>query len=362
MSDPATNHVSPATNTVSKEPRFSEDRLVAIGTSVLREAGTPEHIAALVARALVLANLMGHDSHGLSRLPQYVSGIRAGHIRPAAEAQLISSRGPVGIVDGGWGFGQVAAQFATQTAIDLATAQGIGAVTIHQCNHIGRVGEYVQTIARARQIGIVCCNSGAGVAPFGGVGRVLGTNPIAWAAPLPDGEVVLDIATATLPEGKLKIALYEGKTVAPGVIFDREGNPSVEPADFYAGGWLVPFAGHKGSGLSMLVELTGGLLSGMGASCDPAGMGGNGTVIISLDVAAFTPLETYFAQAETFRREAKRRGAGANGNEILLPGELEERRLALHRAGGVYVHEPVRRDFTHLADELSLDLGDFALR
>jgi LDH2 family malate/lactate/ureidoglycolate dehydrogenase len=85
-------------------------------------------------------------------------------------------------------------------------------------------------------------------------------------------------------------------------------------------------------------------------------------VIISLDVAAFTPLETYYAQAETFRREAKRIGAGANGNDILLPGELEERRLAAHRAGGVYVHEPVRRDFTNLADELGLDLGDFALR
>ncbi len=347
---------------VSDEPRFSEDRLIAIGTSVLREAGTPEHIASLVARSLVLANLVGHDSHGLVRLPQYVSAIRAGDLRPAAEARLVSTKRSTGVVDGCWGFGQSAAQFATKIAIDIAEAHGVGAVTIQNCHHIGRVGEYVETIARARQIGIVCCNSGAGAAPFGGVGRVLGTNPIAWSAPLADGEVVLDIATATLPEGKLKIALFEGRTVVPGAIVDREGKPSVEPADFYSGGWLIPFAGHKGSGLSMLVELTGGLLSGMGTACDPAGMGGNGTLVICLDVAAFAPLETYYAQAETFRREAKRLAAGPNGDEVLLPGELETRRLAVNRAKGVYVHEPVRREFTTLAGELGIDLGDFAVR
>jgi LDH2 family malate/lactate/ureidoglycolate dehydrogenase len=347
---------------VNDQPRFSEDRLIEIGTSVLREAGTPQHIAALVARSLVLANLVGHDSHGLVRLPQYVSAIRAGHLLPAAEASLVSSNRSAAVVDGGWGFGQSAAQLATKMAVGLAEAHGVGAATIQNCHHIGRVGEYAETIARATQIGIVCCNSGAGVAPFGGVGRVLGTNPIAWSAPLRDGEVVLDIATATLPEGKLKIALYEGRTVALGAVVDHEGTPSVEPADFYAGGWLLPFAGHKGSGLAMLVELTGGLLSGMGTACDPAGMGGNGTCIICLDVAAFTPLETYFAQAEIFRREVKRLGAGPTGNEVLLPGELERRRLAVSRAEGVYVHVPVRRDFTTLADELGIDLGDFAWR
>jgi LDH2 family malate/lactate/ureidoglycolate dehydrogenase len=344
------------------EPRFSEERLVVIGTSVLREAGTPDHIAALVARSLVLANLVGHDSHGLVRLPQYVSAIRAGDLRASEEARLVSTRGSVGVVDGCWGFGQSAAQLATRVAMDLAAAHGVGAVTIQNCHHIGRVGEYVETIARARQIGFVCCNSGAGVAPFGGVGRVLGTNPIGWSAPTAEGEVVLDIATATLPEGKLKIALYEGRTVAPGAVVDREGKPSVQPADFYSGGWLVPFAGHKGSGLAMLVELTGGLLSGMGSACDPAGMGGNGTLILCLDVAAFTPLDTYYAQADSFRRETKRLGTGPSGNEVLLPGELERRKLAVNRAEGVYVHEPVRRDFTSLADELGLDLGDFAVR
>jgi LDH2 family malate/lactate/ureidoglycolate dehydrogenase len=329
---------------------------------MFRAAGTPEHIATSVAGSLVLANMKGHESHGLVRLPGYIAAIKAGHIRAAEEARLVSAQRSAAVVDGCWGFGQTAAKFATKVAIDLAATQGVAAVTIQNCNHIGRVGEYVEMIAAARQIGMALCNSGRGVAPHGGVGRVLGTNPIAWSAPLADGEdAVLDIATATLPEGKLLIALHEGKTVPPGVIVDSTGNPSVEPADFYAGGWLLPFAGHKGSGLSMLVELTGGLLSGMGSSSDPDYKNGNGTMIMAIDVAAFVPLETYYKQAETFRQEVKRLGARPEGGDILLPGELERRTAATRRAEGVRVQGPIRRELTRAADELGVDLGDFAL-
>jgi LDH2 family malate/lactate/ureidoglycolate dehydrogenase len=112
----------------------------------------------------------------------------------------------------------------------------------------------------------------------------MGTNPLAWAAPGPDGAVVLDFATSKVAEGKLRIALADGRTVAPGCIIDREGNASVDPADFYAGGAMLPFGDHKGSGMSTLIELTAGLVSNMGASCDPEYQNGNGTLIIALDI------------------------------------------------------------------------------
>ncbi len=352
----------PPPDPVVDGPRFSEDRLVEIGVSIFCAVGAPEDLATQVVRALVLSNLVGHESHGLVRLPGYVAGIKSGHLRPTAEPRLVSAQRSAAIVDGCWGFGHVAAEFATTIAIDVADEQGVAAVTIQNCHHIGRVGEYVEMIASAGKIGFACCNSGRGVAPYGGNGRVLGTNPIAWSAPLPDGAIVLDIATATLPEGKLLIALHEGRTVAPGVIVDRAGNPSVEPADFYAGGWLLPFVGHKGSGLSMLVELTGGLLSGMGSSCDPDYKNGNGTLIMAIDVAAFVPIETYYQQAATFRQQVKQLASVPDGPDVLLPGEVERRTLEARRAGGVRVQDPIRREFTCLADDLGLDLGDFALR
>jgi LDH2 family malate/lactate/ureidoglycolate dehydrogenase len=351
-----------ATAGADEDRRFSEDELVSTATDVLHALGAPRDTARLVAVSLALSNLVGHDSHGIVRLLQYSDLVRTGQIRPGGSASIASERGAVARVDGDWGFGQPAAQLATALATRLAAANGVAAIAISACNHIGRLGEYVATIAGAGQMGLAFCNSGPVVAPFGGSGRVMGTNPFAWSAPLRDGMVVLDFATSVVAEGKLKIALAEGLTVAPGCIIDRDGRPSVEPADFYAGGALVAFGGHKGSGMSMLIELTAGLVSMMGSSCDPEYLGGNGTLVMAVDVAAFVSSDRYFDQAETFCREAKRIGGGTLGVDVLLPGELEARTLEVRRSGGVFVLPEIRRQITVLADDLGVDIGSFGLR
>lgn len=341
--------------------RFSAEELGAMATDVLVGMGAPRPTAALVATSLALSNLVGHDSHGVVRLLQYSDWVKAGQIQPTADPQLGRARGAVAMVDGAWGFGQPAAQLATTVATDLARDHGIGAVAISSCNHIGRMGEYVASIAGHGQFGIAFANSGPVVAPYGGVGRVMGTNPFAWAAPLREGAVVLDFATSKVAEGKLKIAMAEGHGAPPGAIVDAAGRPTTDPADFYNGGALLPFGEHKGSGLSMLIELTAGLVSGMGTSCDPDYLGGNGTLILAVDIDAFVEMERYLQQAEVFCREAKRIGAGPEGVDVLLPGELEVRTLQVRQHGGVVVPEDIRRQVTALADELSVDIGAFAL-
>jgi uncharacterized oxidoreductase len=343
-------------------PRFGEDELVGIASDFLHALGAPTSTARLVAASLVLSNLVGHDSHGIVRLVDYTQAVRRGQIRPDGGPRVEAAHGAVAIVDGGWGFGQPAAQLATDLAVQAASTSGVAAVAISACNHIGRLGEYVATIARAGHMGMAFCNSGPVVAPFGGVGRVLGTNPLAWAAPGPDGAVVLDFATSKIAEGKLRIALADGRTVAPGCIIDREGKASVDPADFYAGGAMLPFGDHKGSGMSMLIELTAGLVSNMGASCDPEYQNGNGTLIIALDIGAFTGLPHYFEQAETFARQAKLIGGGPAHADVLLPGELEARTLETRRAGGLFVAYEIRRQISELADELGVDIGPLGVR
>jgi LDH2 family malate/lactate/ureidoglycolate dehydrogenase len=342
--------------------RFSEDELVRTATDVLHGLGASEQTAHVVAVSLVLSNLVGHDSHGIVRLIQYSELVKNGQIRPEGEPGVVSSRGAVATVDGGWGFGQPAAQLATELATQSATAHGIAAVSISACNHIGRLGEYVATIAGAAQMGMAFCNSGPIVAPFGGAGRVMGTNPYAWSAPLRDGVVALDFATSKVAEGKIKIAVAEGRTLPPGWIVDSAGRPSQDPADLYDGGALLPFGEHKGSGMSMLIELTAALVSGMGSSCDPEYLGGNGTLIIALDIGAFVDLDRYFEQAATFCTEAKRIGGGSQHLDILLPGELEARTLEVRRSGGVVVASQIRRQVTAIADELGVDVGRFSLR
>jgi LDH2 family malate/lactate/ureidoglycolate dehydrogenase len=343
-------------------PLFSEEQLVRTATDVLSALGAPEQTARLVATSLALSNLVGHDSHGIVRLLQYSDWVKAGQIRPDGEPAVASARGAVATVDGGWGFGQPAAQLATRLASQLASANGVAAVAISACNHIGRLGEYVATIAEAGQMGMAFCNSGPVVAPFGGAGRVMGTNPFAWSAPLREGAVVVDFATSKVAEGKLKIALAEGRAATPGSLVDSAGRPSNDPADFYAGGALLAFGDHKGSGLSMLIELTAGLVSKMGTSCDPDYLGGNGTLLMALDIGNFVDPVRYFEQAETFCEEARRIGGGPQGLDILLPGELEARTVERRRAEGVQVPEAIRRQITALAGELGVDVGPFGLR
>jgi LDH2 family malate/lactate/ureidoglycolate dehydrogenase len=322
--------------------RFAADDLVTLADRALNALGAPAGTAGQVARSLVLSNLVGHDSHGVIRLAQYAAWIADGQIRPAAAAVIARRDRAAAVVDGGWGFGQPAAQLATGLVIELAREHAVAAVTIRDCNHVGRLGEYVAELAQADLMGLAFCNSGAVVAPFGGTGRALGTNPFAWAAPgAPDGPLVVDFSTAGVAEGKLRVAGAEGRDVAAGLIVDSRGRPTTHPADFFAGGALLPFGGHKGSGMSVMIELLGGLLTGMGTAPTAGYAGGNGTVLVGMSIAAFTGLAAYRAEAAEFCARLVAAGAGPTGGSVLLPGELEARTRRSRQAEGIPVGQGV---------------------
>jgi LDH2 family malate/lactate/ureidoglycolate dehydrogenase len=340
------------------ELRFSGDELTELATAVLAALGAPDDIAAAVAGSLITSNLMGHDSHGVLRLSQYSRSIKAGQIIADARPVLASRRGSTGIVDGCWGFGQPAATMAADQAVGLATEFGVGAVTVARCNHIGRLGEYVATMAARGCAGIAFCNSNPVVAPTGGTARTLGTNPVAMAVPQPGGTpVLLDFSTAALAEGKLQVALARGESIPPGVVVDSAGNPSTKPQDFYDGGALLPFGGHKGSGLAVMIELIGGLFSGIGTAPSADYVGGNGTMLIALSVGAFTDPAGYGRSVAEFAS----RMAEA-GDNVLMPGEIEARTAADRRVAGIPVPDSIRRQVTTLADAHGVELGRFALR
>ena len=145
---------------------FSVAALQRLAGSILEAVGTPPDLAGVVAASLVTANLTGHDSHGVMRLMSYVSFVRAGRVKPAQRPVLRARHHATAAIDGGWGWGQPAARLATETAIALAAAYGIGAVTVRECNHIGRLGEYVESMTRAGMMGLALCNAGPVVAPL----------------------------------------------------------------------------------------------------------------------------------------------------------------------------------------------------
>ena len=233
--------------------------------AIFASAGTPDAIAHHVARHLVRANLSGHDSHGVLRIPQYVQFIDEGMIRPAAEPQVLREHGATALLSAERGFGQYSTSVALDLAIRKAEAFGVGLVTVRQGNHIGRVGEYTEEAARrgfaAQVFGGTAGARVRPAAPFGAAGTAFGTNPFSVGVPTSGADPVLvDFATTVLAEGKLRIYRVKQEELPPDVIVDNEGTPSVDVEDFYSrGGMLKPIAAHKGSGLSLATALLGGL-------------------------------------------------------------------------------------------------------
>lgn len=345
-------------------PTFSAAALDRLTRSILAAAGTPPDLASTVAESLVGANLAGHDSHGVMRLLSYVGFVRAGHVRPAARPEVVRQRQATAIVDGRWGWGQPAARLATDTAMALATEHGIGAVTVQHCNHIGRLGEYVERITRAGMMGLALCNAGPVVVPYGGRDRRLGTNPIAWAAPTaePEQPIVLDFATAAVAEGKLRVAVAKGQQIAPQMIVDAQGHPSTTPDDFYAGGALLPFGGHKGYALSVMVELLAGALSGAAPSCLPEYDGSNGTVIVAVNIADFRPLEGFVDQSQRLRTAMTDSQPAEGFRTVSLPGDPEATARQQRLESGIPLPAQTWRDLVELAAQLGTptegDMGE----
>ncbi|HWG14335.1 MAG TPA: Ldh family oxidoreductase [Streptosporangiaceae bacterium] len=335
--------------------RFGQKDLEAFTTAALVALGAPPATASQVATSLVLSNLVGHDSHGFIRLVQYSGWVTDGQIRPAAQPEVSQRQHAIAVIDGNWGFGQSAARLAVDVVSEAAAGNGVAAVTIRDCNHVGRLGEYVTALADQGLVGLSFCNAGPVVAPYGGAGRALGTNPFAWAAPGgAHGPLVVDFSTAGVAEGKLRLAAADGRPIADGLIVDAEGRPSTNADDFYAGGALLPFGGHKGSGMSVLIELLGGLLTGMGTAPTPSYGGGNGAVLMALRVGAFVAADSYAAAAEQFREQLVTVGRGAAPGPVLLPGEIEARTQEQRLRDGIPVSPAVLAAIYQVTDGLGV--------
>jgi uncharacterized oxidoreductase len=168
------------------------------------------------------------------------------------------------------------------------------------------------------------CNSGPNVAAFGGKARLFGTNPFAAAIPSSDGDIVIDFATAGTAEGKLRVAHSNGDQVPIGLVITKDGAPTNDPGAFYEGGALLPFGGHKGYCLSLLIDLLGGALSGIHPAMNPSYNLGNGTVLIAMDPDFFTGRETFNKDILKAKKLIKESPAIDLDSPVLLPGEVEE--------------------------------------
>lgn len=324
--------------------------LTELAAGILAAHGASTSDAEVVARSLVESNLLGHDSHGVRRLPDYVRRIHDGGIDPRAVPEVETTRPGTVVIHGRRAFGRLAAGRAVRELRTLAREHGSGVAAIRECNHIGRLGEYVGELARHDLVALAFGNADATVAPHGGRERRLGTNPLAWAVPRAPGRppVVMDWASSGVAEGKLAVARDRGERVPEGLVLDSAGRATTEPGDFYAGGALLPFGGHKGYGLSVLVEIVGGLVTGTGIGSLPGYRGDFGTVLLAFDIAAFVPVAGFRAQTELFCAELAATPPAEGHDEVLVPGEPEERTRQVRERDGIPISDATRRELDAL--------------
>jgi uncharacterized oxidoreductase len=341
-------------------PTINTTRLQAAATRIFSALGAPAADAGWVATLLIRANLRGHDSHGVIRIPEYAAKVRKGEVDPTSPVTVLSETPTTACLDGGRGFGQVVARRGMELAITKAKAQGLSAVSLSRTGHVGRLADYAEMAAAEGLVGMLWANAvhGLNVAPWGGAARRLGTNPHAIAVPGDGGPaMVLDFATSVVAEGKIRVKRNRGEQAPDGWFMDGEGRASTDPEKFYGEprGAIYPAAEHKGYGLGLAVEILGGILSGTGAAGPGSGLFANGTLMLCLDVTRFLPLADFHRQVAALFDWAKSAPLAPGAREILVPGEPEARLEAERRARGIPLDDETWRQIEAVAAELGLE-------
>jgi LDH2 family malate/lactate/ureidoglycolate dehydrogenase len=342
-------------------PTVTADRLTEIARSLLIAAGAPESEADTVSRLSIAANLAGHDSHGIILIPTYIDRIKVSHIVPGAPWTVVEETPTTTVVDGNWGFGYVVTEKAMRLTIEKAEKQNVAACTVFRQGHIGRLAAYPLMAIERGMIAMITADSGRSpknVAPFGGTKARLGTNPICFAVPSNlEGPLFFDMATSAAAAGKIGVALARGQQVPSGWLIDADGRPTTDPRKLRQGGALLPLGGsegYKGYGLSTIVEIFSGLLTGLGFGVEPTGRHNDGCFIAVFKVSAFRSLETFKQEVAEFARYLRDTPPAEGVKQVYYPGEVEYLKEQDRRMHGISIEDATWGVLRRLAAEFGI--------
>ncbi len=326
--------------------------------AIFAAAGCATTEAKGIAVHLVKANLAGHDSHGVVRVPRYLQMMREGMVLANQQPEVVVDLPALAVVDGRFGFGQTVAPRAVDIGIAKCRAMGLSAVALRNAGHIGRVADWAEMAADAGLVSVHFVNAVGSplVAPFGSFERRFSTAPYSVGVPVPGrGPLVLDFATSLVAEGKVLVASQGGKAIPKDALIGTDGKASDDPELLYGDyrstgkrdirngkGALRAFGDHKGSGLALMCELLGGALTGNGCAT-PGRRFANGMFSIYVDAQRVDPQNLFPAETLRYIEYVKGAKAAPPAAETLLPGEPEERTRAERLAQGVPLPEETWR-------------------
>ena len=332
--------------------------------TIFAAAGCSTAEATRVAEHLVEANLVGHDSHGVIRIARYIQWLQEGKVLANQEVKVILENDILAVLDGQFGLGQSIGEQAVRIGLDKCSAQGISIVGLRDAGHLGRIGDWPLMAAEENKISIHFVNtSGAGilVAPFGGVDRRLSANPFAVGVPRKNEEpIILDISACMMAEGKIRVALHQGKLLPDGCIIDAQGQPANDPKAFYGDppGSILSIAGHKGYGLALVTEMLAGALTGGGCSnTKNKDRLANGMLSIYIDPEKFAEDQPYHDEINRYVDYVKSSQTITPDGTIYMPGEIEAATRADRAANGIDVADTTWQQIYDTAQSLGVSEG-----
>lgn len=346
------------------------DRLTDFVKDIFVKAGCSEKEGQDMGSSLVGANLAGHDSHGVVRVPRYLQWLAEGDFVANRTVQVVIDTPSMAVLDGQYGLGQSTGRQAVDIGIEKAKAHGLSAVALRNTGHVGRIGEWAERAAAAGLVSTHYVNAPASllVAPFGSMDRRFSTAPYAAGIPRPGTDpIILDFATSVVAEGKVLVASQGGKKLPDYSLVGPDGTISGDPHYLYGDydqsgprnyregkGAIRAMGDHKGSGLAFMVELLGGSLTGTGAPLEGRRWS-NGMLSIYIDPAVLDPEGFFPKDVDRYLEFFKTAKPIEPGGEVLCPGEPELRTRKQRLAEGIPISDETWGRITQAAKDVGVD-------
>lgn len=333
------------------------DTIFWVSKEILMATGVSQKDAEYIAETIRYANLLGLHTHGIGRVPLYIKRIKAKSLAPNVDMQVLRDEAAFALIDAGNGFGQIAAGKALDIGINKARNHGISCVGVRNSNNFGAAGFFGRCAAESGLICLIFANAAPAVAPPGGIKPIFGTNPLCFALPGSQSNLplVFDMATTVAARGKIRLAAKKGEKIPLDWAVDAQGKPTDNPNEALKG-TLLPIGGYKGFGLSMIVDVLAGMLTGaaFGGSVrqlsDTSAPSNSGNLFIFLDPKAFLCEEAYMERLNQLVYNA--RACGPEG-KIYLPGDSYIEKIQTN-VNAVHLPEVQINEINKLAASLGL--------
>src|SRR6202008_134423 len=345
------------------------ENLIDFVADVFGHAESSPEEARRIATYLTTANLTGHDSHGVIRVPTYMRWKKMGSVVPNQTAEVVVDTPSLAVVDGKFGYGQTVTPFAVRTGIEKCKKAGLAAIALRNAGHIGRVGDWAEMAAAEGLVSVHFVNAAGSlrVAPYGGVDRRLSTAPYCVGIPRNGQDpIVLDFATSVVAEGKVLVASRGGKKLPKGALVDADGPLSEDPRVLsgpYSGegprdhtkgtGAIRAFGEHKGSGLAFICELLGGALTGTGATA-PDPRFANGMLAFYVDPKVIDTANFFDGEIARYVDFIRATKPGAGVGDVLIPGDPERKTRAERTRNGIPLPENTWAAIVNTAREVGV--------